>query len=243
MSQQVNLCNRALLPVKDWLTARNTLVAAVALVVLLSAWMGIQTYRLHRETARAQTSAGELAKQRAILDTLSKQVADARNNPVLIHARDELQGRVDDRKQILDTLAKGSPEEGKGFSDYFRGLAKRTVSGLWLTGFTVGAGGSGIEIRGRMTDQSVLADYIRRLEQEEVFKNIQFSALEVSTPEDGDGKKDTGNDASAAAKTGAPANYLEFVLKPVAGAPAGGDAKGSTAGSPAAPAPGAGGKS
>lgn len=243
MSQQVNLCNRALLPVKDWLTARNTLLAAVALVVLLSAWMGIQTYRLHRETARAQTSAAELAKQRAILDTLSKQVADARNNPVLIHARDELQGRVDDRKQILDTLAKGSPEEGKGFSDYFRGLAKRTVSGLWLTGFTVGAGGSGLEIRGRMTDQSVLADYIRRLEQEEVFKNIQFSALDVSIPGYQASKRPMERNAVLMSRMAGMADYLEFVLKPVASAPAGGEAKGSTASSPAASAPGAGGKS
>lgn len=234
MSQQVNLCNRALLPVKDWLTARNTLVAAVALAVLLFAWMGIQTYRLHRETARAQTTAAELAKQRAILDTLAKQVDDARKNPVLIQARDALQGRVDDRKQILDNLAKGSPEEGKGFSDYFRGLAKRTVPGLWLTGFTVGAGGTGIEIRGRMTDQSVLAEYIRHLEQEEVFKNIQFSALEVNTPEDADGKKEGGDSGAGTAKAGTPANYLEFVLKPVAAVPPVGDSKGGAVSAPAA---------
>jgi hypothetical protein len=95
----------------------------------------------------------ELAAARAMLDLHSKQVGE---------------------------LKKGLGAEAGGFAEYLRGFARQAPTGLWLTGFTIKDSGASMEIRGRMTDPALLAEYIRRLDGEPAFKGREFAALKVS---------------------------------------------------------------
>lgn len=217
MSQQINLYNPTLLPRREWVTGRNLALAMGALVVLLFLMAGVAQYHLASNSARAKAAEAALNQTKGQLEEVGRSLA-ARRVPVEQDPElRKVQQAVADRKQVLAQLEQGSPRAGQGFGDYFRGLARQSVAGLWLTGFSVGADGNGLEIRGRMTDQSLLPEYIRRLNRESIFAGREFAALDVRQPP----KEDSGAQAGAAsaasggsqAANGLP--YVDFVLKPL----------------------------
>lgn len=235
MSQQINLYNAALLPRREWVTGHNLALALGGLMVVLVLMTGFAQFRLASNSDRAKAAEIALNKTRSQLDEVEHALAARQiptdKDPELRH----LQQAVADRTQILEKLEKGSPREGFGFSEYFRGLARQSLGGLWLTGFSLGAGGEGLEIRGRMTDQSLLPEYIRRLNRERAFAGREFAALDVRQPSPEEGASPATGGASAAEKgstRGATSpGYVDFVLKPLrpAGAtvPADKDVKGA----------------
>jgi hypothetical protein len=60
-----------------------------------------------------------------------------------------------------------------------RALSRQHLDGLWLTGLSIGEAGGDLEIRGRMSSQALLPEYLRRLEREPVFQGRQFAALDM----------------------------------------------------------------
>ena len=220
MSQQINLFHPSLLPEKEWITGRNLALVVTGLLVFFLVAAGATHYRLASSTERARAAEQSVSQLKAKLQEASQQLAAAKV-PVDKDAElSRLQRAVTEREQVLALLEQGSPKEGQGFADYFRGLARQSLPGLWLTGFSLGAGGKGLEIRGRMTDQSLLPEYIRRLNREPVFVGREFAALDVRLPDAPDVPQ------AGAAKPSEPAarpsqNYVNFVLKPLRSSSAG----------------------
>lgn len=214
MSQQINLFNPSLLPEKEWITGRNLAFAVASLLTLLLIVAGITQYRLASSTERAQAAEQSVAQLKTKLQELNQQLAVAKVPADKDAELSRLQRAVTEREQVLALLEQGSPKEGQGFADYFRGLARQALPGLWLTAFSLEAGGSGLEIRGRMTDQSLLPEYIRRLNREPVFVGRQFSALDVRLPDAPDSLlPGTAKSPEQAARPAL--NYVSFVLKPL----------------------------
>lgn len=220
MSQQINLFHPSLLPEKEWVTGRNLALAVAGLLTLLLIAAGVTQYRLASATERARAAEQSVTQLKAKLQEVSQQLTAAKVPADKDAELSRLQRAVTEREQVLALLEQGSPKEGQGFADYFRGLARQSLPGLWLTGFSLGAGGNGLEIRGRMTDQSLLPEYIRRLNREPVFVGREFAALDVRLPEAPDASQ------AAALKPSEPAakplvNYVNFVLKPLRSSPVG----------------------
>lgn len=212
MSQQINLYDPALLRKREWLTATNVALASLALLVVMAGWTGWTRVRLSALEAEAATLAPQAKALQDQVAALGKDMAgrkpDARLEAELAQARTELAVRA----EVADVLGKGLGPEAASFAEYLRGLARQTPSGLWLTGFSVGAGGGAMEIRGRLLDPALLAEYIRRLNGEKAFQGRAFSALKLIA-----GKPPTPAAAGAAAVASGPA-YHEFILVPAAAA-------------------------
>lgn len=224
MSQQINLFNPSLVPQREWATGRNVLYFAGGLAVLLLV-VGIGA-RWHLASTSQEAIAAEqaLSQTRSQLESAQQALA-AKRIPLDKDAELlKLQQDVTDREQILALLERGSPQEGMGFADYFRGLARQSLAGLWLVGFSAESGGNGLEIRGRMTDQSLLPEYIRRLNHERAFAGREFAALDVRQP-----PLDKGDAAAVAAAQKLPP-YVDFVLKPLRSGTAGAADRGEKAG-------------
>lgn len=213
MSHYINLYDPALLRQRQRLTAANLAFAVLLLAVLLfgwGAWARIQAGGLAAEAAAldAQTQA---ARDESV--ALGKQMADRKPDPKLelnIAAIKELLGV---RQGILDALGQDAGSGPSGFSDYLRGLARQSVTGLWLTGFSVGAEGKRMEIRGRTLDPALVPEYIRRLNAEPAFRNRRFAALTVTVPAPPPGAAASAAAAAAAAPV-APPPFHEFALVP-----------------------------
>jgi len=221
MSQQINLYNPAFRKVRDWLTAAP--IAIVAGVLLASVATAAVLTRSKAETLQgtADRQAAGLKSSQERLVALSKAAAEGKPDPQLLtdlaNAREMLKGR----EEVMKVLEAGKVGNTSGFAEYLRGFARQSPNGLWLTGFTIAAGGSEMEICGRMLNPSALPEYIHRLNAEKVFQGRSFSALTIKRPDDGQGRRNAAGaatvDSAAGAKSPASVTqpaYVEFVLMP-----------------------------
>jgi hypothetical protein len=209
MSQQINLYNPAFRKSRDWLTATPLLLTAggvLLAILLLATWA---SWRAEGSERRAALQEAKLKTAQENLMTLSKAVAASQSNTTLATELARVQLALKRREQVMALLAEGGTiGNTTGFSEYLRGLARQLPSGLWLTGFTIGGDGDGMEIRGRMLNAATLPEYIRRLNSEKVFQGRSFSALTIQRPNE-DKKPVAANDAQTGLSP-----YVEFVLTP-----------------------------
>jgi hypothetical protein len=211
MSHHINLYDPTLLQRKQWLSAANLLLAVALLSVILFAWGSWKRIQAGALTTEAATLADQTKAAREESIALAAQLANRKPDPKLeldLAAMKELLGV---RQEILTALGQGQGPVVGGYAEYLRGLARQTVSGLWLTGFAVGADGARMEIRGRTLDPARLPEYIRRLNAEPAFRGHRFAALSVSAPTPAGAPP--GPSAAPEAVQAAPP-FLEFALMP-----------------------------
>lgn len=210
MAQQINLYDPALLRKRDWFALSN-LVLGAGIAALLVATTGMLV-RSGLPELQAQTTMGE-AQLKAMRDqvlVLGQRVAERKADPrieqELAAARQLAAARGEVLQALRQRLASGEPS----FADYLRGLARQSMTGLWITGFAWDAASDGLEIRGRTTDPALLPEYIGRLNREPAFRGQAFAALTVA-----EGKPDTVAGSAAPIPSAQKALFHEFTLVPV----------------------------
>lgn len=212
MSGQINLYNPALRRQTDLLGAGIVMGTAALLLAGVSA-ASVWTASAAREAeSLAAGIAAQLKTANEKLEELKKQ-AERKPNPALAAELVTAQDTIKERTEILSMLS-SSAGATQGFAEYFRGLARQAPNGLWLTGFSIGAGGAEMEIRGRTLNATLLPEYIRRLNSETAFHGRGFAALTLrQMQEERKPAADAKPDAKSVASTGP--RIVEFTLDPV----------------------------
>ncbi len=182
MSHHINLYDPSLRRQRRWLTAANLALALGLLAAVLlgwGAWARLDAGRLATELASAEARS-QAAREAsvALAGRLASRKPDAQLALDLAAARELL----DIRQGILDKLGEGAAPTAGKHAEHLRGLARQSLSGLWLTGFAVGADGRRMEIRGRTLDPALLPQYVLRLNAEAAFRGHRFARLSLSTP-------------------------------------------------------------
>lgn len=188
MSAQINLYHARFLKVRDWLNLNNLALAAAVLFSVLGVTMLVAHHDLSLQQSQATAASSELEAVKLALDQ-ANQLASQPANPQLVAEVNHAQAALTRREEIARLLESGAVGNSGGFSAYLLGFAHQVPAGLWLTGLTLGAGGSDMEIRGSTFDEKMVPDYIRRLGNEKIFQGRQFSALSL--------QRDAATDASA----------------------------------------------
>jgi hypothetical protein len=180
VSAQINLYHPRFLKQRELLTLGNVALAAAVLYVVLAAAGGWawQESAARKEAAAAAEAQLKSAKEQVAVAT--KAAAARKPSAQLIAELDSAETSVRRRGDIARLLESGAIGSTGGFSDYLRGFARQAPEGLWLTGFTIGAGGNDMEIRGSMLNPATLPDYIRRLGTEKAFQGRNFAALTMN---------------------------------------------------------------
>ena len=217
---QINLWHARYLKKLELLTLTNVATSSLAasiLVAIASAWAASAATSGQSEATAANARYKALKEQ---FESATKAAGARKPNAKLeseIAAAELLLQRRDDVAKLLEGGAIGNTT---GFAEYLRGLARQIPDGIWLTGFSIEAGGQEMEIRGRMLNASALPDYIRRLGGEPAFRGRSFAALTLERPGEGASVKGgQGVPALAAASatqnaTATSPRYLDFLLTP-----------------------------
>lgn len=214
MTQQINLFNPAFQPQRQVLSSATIALAlgAVAAGVAIFAVLG----RMEAAELRQRLDAGaaQLAQRQARLETVNREFAPRPRDTTLDAQLAEANAQLAAMRHISGALARGELGDTSGFAGYFKALARQGVQGLWLTGVTVGAGGTQIGIKGRTLDPAMVPGYLNRLTQEPLMQGKTFASLEIGEAaplqvQDGEGKSAT-----------RPAPYSEFSLQSVVEEPA-----------------------
>lgn len=221
MSQQINLINPAFRKVFDWLTAAPLALAAVIMLVVIGSAAGWATIRADEVEQAANRKTKALKDTQDKLAAMGKLVAESKPNAELASELTNTQALLKNRAEVVRALEGGAIGSTTGFAEFLRGFARQAPKGLWLTGFTIGASGSDMEIRGRMVNPSALPEYIRRLKTEPVFQGRSFASLSIQRPAKAKEEKALESMLEATAKPGTavavkpPAQeFVDFVLKP-----------------------------
>jgi hypothetical protein len=197
MAQQINLFDARFAPARLRFSARQGGLLLAALLLL--SWAAAQGLLRAADQAQASAQATQagMAPMRAQVGTLAARYQDGTAAELArLQAADAIQRRV---RAALDAGAAGVRE---GHAEVLLALARQASGQLWITGLSVSDDGNAIDLEGRMTDSSVLADYLHRLNAEPRFKGRPFAQLTLR-----------GADSSGAALP-----YTEFALRSTPGA-------------------------
>lgn len=203
MSQQINLINPDFRRRRELFTAKQ-LVRVLAVLPVI--WVGMYTYdyrEVQRLARQAKSESEALAGMQATLLETTKKYASRVKDPALEKRVTELEGRLKGEQAVLDVLRGGSLGNTEGYSEYLRAFARQTVSGLWLTEFTITGAGMGMAIGGRTLRPDLVPQYIQRLNQEPITQGRAFAALEMQQAK---------AQPATADKPEQVPNYLEFKL-------------------------------
>lgn len=212
MAQETNLIDPALRKEFDWLTAAPLAIATVIVTVIIGSaavWVTLRSISQEHEATRMVAT---LTATQGQLVATAKVVAEAKPGVELANELAQAMASLRNRVETVQAIEGGLIGGTDGFAEFMRGLARQTPSGLWLTGFTIGATDDDLEVRGRMTNPSNLTEYIRRLKTEPVFRGRSFDALAINRTRDA--KETKALEAGADAAKDASLRVADFILKP-----------------------------
>jgi MSHA biogenesis protein MshI len=220
MSQQINLYNAAFVPKRELVTAKNLAVATGVLLVSLIAFGSGAALQAQQKAVVAAAAQTQLKQTQEAMEA-ARVASGARKPSAALQAElDQTRRLLAMREEVLAILSQGMGEGkgngGAGFGDYLAGLARQTRDGLWLSGFSISAGGHGMSLSGRTLDKATLPDYVRRLNNEPAFAGKAFAGLQMDYRElirPADTKNSAAPPAPTfPAKVEAPARFIEFML-------------------------------
>lgn len=214
MAQQINLFDPALQRKRDWFALSNVVLGGSVLALLVLGAGFLARSGLPALQAKATTSEAQLKAMREHVLTLGQRVAERKADPRIEQDLAVARHLADARGVVLQTLRERLEADVPPYADYLRGLARQSMTGLWITGFAWDATNDSLEIRGRTVDPSLLPEYIRRLNREPAFRGHAFAALKLA-----EGKPEpvagTTAPAGAPAESARKAPFHEFTLVPV----------------------------
>jgi len=177
----LNLDPAALRPSVPTWAARQGLWAAGG--ALAGAWLlgaGLNVWAQQRQ-ADALALSQQLPQQRAQLEARDPGGADTIQR--LVAERQRLQALEAMQRRVKTQVDEHLQRSATGYTPYFRALSRQSQPSVWITGFSVTAAGSAIEIQGRMSDAALLPGYLAHLNQEPSFKGRQFGRLQLAQGE------------------------------------------------------------
>lgn len=172
--QQVNLYRGESEAVTVSGSTRALLLAAVAAVVVVLVMAGAGELYLSDVQRQRDAVADKLDAQRAELEqfrqTLSAPAVDPFLESEIVSLRTQ--------QRLLDTnllmISRARQAGAQDVSDFFAGLARNRLDGLWFDAVGLSAGGSEVLLRGRTTQPALVPRLLQILAGEQAFAGRTF---------------------------------------------------------------------
>lgn len=220
MAQQINLFNPVFLKQKKYFSAVTILQALALLVAGILAFYGY-TLRETQALARLSEDTGrQLKTQSEQAARLTQEFSPQGRSKMLTDELARTTARLKQREGMLGVLRTGGLGNTDGFARYLSAFARQAMSGVRLTGFTIGGDESELLINGRVLQSDLVPAYIHALNREDVMRGRRVSELRLTARETRDA---AGTSAPGAGQAGtpvaAPQRYVEFNITAVRGNP------------------------
>ena len=132
MSQQINLYEARLRPVREWATGRRLVIAGTcALVLCIAGVLAVRGLASEREQALVQAQAALKAEQEQLAQ-LTRQLAERKLPPALQGELEQARALLGARREVLGVLDSGALGSTQGFAPVFVGFS-RLLQGEDLT--------------------------------------------------------------------------------------------------------------
>ena len=150
--------------------------AVLVVLMMMYGWGMQQTLRLKSELAQQEKQQQAFAQQ---LVDVSAQLAGMKTDtaPQLVLAN--LERELVARQKVVDALTRVRDTYTQGVSTYLESFSRQMPKGVWLTGFTVQAGGEGLIIRGSSLKPELVPTFLDHLSTENTLMGTQFGLLQI----------------------------------------------------------------
>ena len=205
MSQQINLYDPRFLKQEKHFSAR-AMAQALGLVVLgLAALCGYALYQSSEAERVARQQRQQLASQRDQLVAVTTQLASRGTSKALEAEVARAEAEMRTRVATLEALNAGELGNTAGFSDFFAAFGRQAMSGVWLTGFSIGDAGNELAVSGRALQADLVPAYLHRLNSEPMMRGRRVVEMKLAA-------KDAAAGPGAKAAPTQPERYVEFAF-------------------------------
>ncbi|MFM2407525.1 MAG: hypothetical protein RL358_267 [Pseudomonadota bacterium] len=180
MSQQINLFNPIFMKQRKYFSL-SAMVQSLALIVIgamlffVYAW-----YQVRQLETQNMASQQRLNSDQVRLAKLEAEFSPQLSNQLRQEEVQQLQKKLDDSTQLVNTLKSGVIGNTLGYSQYMGAFSRQILPGVWLTGFEVKGGDDAqIAIKGAVVDAKLLPNYIQRLSNEPSMQGKSFANLQM----------------------------------------------------------------
>jgi hypothetical protein len=184
MSQQINLYNPLFLRREKHFSAVTIAWSLLAVAIFLAGYCTYITYAIRGPEDRAKYYERQVAYKRSeMADTVARYSPEGRNKQLEADVRN-LESQLAARQEIWRSLNSLELGTGSGFADYLEAFARRSVAGVWLTGFSIGGSGGELFIRGRVIRPELVSVFLVALGQEPVMRGRKVTELKLDADEE-----------------------------------------------------------
>lgn len=171
--QRINLYPPEMRPKNDLVTARNSVIAFVALFafLLVTTLMDIaRNTKLENHVVALEEKSKELKTNIDQIKNTPKPQKNALFDQKLVHAKAELENR----KGLLDVVNSESFGNKTGFSAHFIALAENTPEQLSLNSFALRSGGAYVRLNGESQKPEYVPVLVKKLKETAAFSQSNF---------------------------------------------------------------------
>lgn len=151
--------------------------AAVLVVLMMMYGWGMQ------QTLQMKTRLAKQEKHQQIfiqkLGEVSAKLAGMKTDTAPQLALASLEQELVARQKVVDALTRVRDTYTQGVSAYLESFSRQAPKGVWLTGFTVQAGGDGLVIRGSSLKPGLVPIFLEQLSTEKTLMGTQFALLQI----------------------------------------------------------------
>jgi len=179
INQQVNLFQPIFRKEKKLLSFRVLLQACAAvllLLVFLFGWSLRQTWQMEADLAYTQV---QLDKRNERLVVLGNTLSKMKNDTAPQKEMASLEREFVARRKVVDALTRARETYTRGVSEYLKSFSRQAPKGVWLTGFSVQAGGEDVIIRGSSLKPGLVPVFIQQLSMEPALSGTTFGLLQI----------------------------------------------------------------
>jgi len=179
INQQVNLFQPTFRKERKLLSFEAMVKICVAVLILMTGIYGWGEWRAQTfhssfislqdkfETQTTQLSkVGRGSTQDLAVNRLKQELKEL-EKALMMHRK-----KINDLAQILGSF-------DNGVSEYMASFSRQSPKGVWLTGFSVKAGGSALKIQGSALEPGLIPVFLQRLSSEPALEGTRFGLLEI----------------------------------------------------------------
>jgi len=185
INQQVNLFQPIFRKERKLLSFRVLIQACAAVLVVLTlmyGWSVQQTHQMGADLAQLKKRQTQFSTQ---LAEVSVRLAGMKTDTAPQLALASLEQELAARQKVVSALKRVKNSYTRGVSNYLESFSRQAPKGMWLTGFTVQAGGEGLVIRGRSLQAALVPTFLQQLSSENTLSGTEFGLLHIQREKPG----------------------------------------------------------
>ena len=179
ITQQVNLFQPIFRKERKLLSFRvlwQGCAAVLVVLMMMYGWGMQQTLQIKAELVKQEKQQKVFTQQ--LLDVSAK-LAGMKTDTAPQRVLANLERELVARQKVVDALTRVRDTYTQGVSTYLESFSRQAPKGVWLTGFTVLAGGEGLVIRGSSLKPEYVPAFLDQLSTESTLKGTQFALLQI----------------------------------------------------------------